>query len=467
MRPHLPLSLLSALLACFISPAWSAYTLDDNGETTITFGNEQYTITNPGGSSSEQTDSPGTIYMTDITAAGTYEGGYDRTLTLEGGTYASVQLWNIVGDAAETTLNGDNKFTINIGADTSLTSGFHFMFWANSLRTVTADVTLNVDENAGSLTGMTLLGDGNAGGAGVRFATTGTLTATINGGEWTGWTTGAPSEIISFALGLEGFQHTGDVNFTINGGAFTGTVSAGSARGYVDASTILGDINLTVTGGTFGSNVSLLGMGKVNYGNTEEGKNYVGRLSISGGTFNANVLGLGKGNEISVKQNASVFLDISGGIFNENVFAQGATTTISGGTFAEGKKLFAGAMVNSSTYNLTSTNMTLDMGNGSVAAMIAGGTWVETGASTLNITGSTNLTFKSRTYTGQIWGGSYINGAATAALTGNIGSTNITITGGTFDGAQISLGTYVERNNTSSALTIGEANLSIKRWNVQ
>ena len=461
MRPHLPLSLLSALLACFISPAWSAYTLDDNGETTITFGNEQYTITNPGGSSSEQTDSPGTIYMTDITAAGTYEGGYDRTLTLEGGTYASVQLWNIVGDAAETTLNGDNKFTINIGADTSLTSGFHFMFWANSLRTVTADVTLNVDENAGSLTGMTLLGDGNAGGAGVRFATTGTLTATINGGEWTGWTTGAPSEIISFALGLEGFQHTGDVNFTINGGAFTGTVSAGSARGYVDASTILGDINLTVTGGTFGSNVSLLGMGKVNYGNTEEGKNYVGRLSISGGTFNANVLGLGKGNEISVKQNASVFLDISGGIFNENVFAQGATTTISGGTFAEGKKLFAGAMVNSSTYNLTSTNMTLDMGNGSVAAMIAGGTWVETGASTLNITGSTNLTFKSGTYTGQIWGGSYINGAATAALTGNIGSTNITITGGTFDGAQISLGTYVERNNTSSALTIGEANLSI------
>lgn len=79
----------------------------------------------------------------------------------------------------------------------------------------------------------------------------------------------------------------------------------------------------------------------------------------------------------------------------------------------------------------------------------------------MNITGSTNLTFKSGTYTGQIWGGSYINGTATAALTGNIGSTNITITGGTFDGAQISLGTYVERNNTSSALTIGEANLSI------
>ncbi len=86
---------------------------------------------------------------------------------------------------------------------------------------------------------------------------------------------------------------------------------------------------------------------------------------------------------------------------------------------------------------------------------------METGESTLNITGSTNLTFKSGTYTGQIWGGSYINGTATAALTGNIGSTNITITGGTFDGAQISLGTYVERNNTSSALTIGEANLSI------
>lgn len=105
--------------------------------------------------------------------------------------------------------------------------------------------------------------------------------------------------------------------------------------------------------------------------------------------------------------------------------------------------------------------MTLDLGSGTVAAMIAGGSWVETGESTFNITGSTNLTFKSGTYTGQIWGGSYINGTATAALTGNIGSTNITITGGTFDGAQISLGTYVERNNTSSALTIGEANLSI------
>lgn len=105
--------------------------------------------------------------------------------------------------------------------------------------------------------------------------------------------------------------------------------------------------------------------------------------------------------------------------------------------------------------------MTLDLGSGTVAAMIAGGSWVETGESTLNITGSTNLTFKSGTYTGQIWGGSYINGTATAALTGNIGSTNITITGGTFDGAQISLGTYVERNNTNSALTIGEANLSI------
>lgn len=105
--------------------------------------------------------------------------------------------------------------------------------------------------------------------------------------------------------------------------------------------------------------------------------------------------------------------------------------------------------------------MTLDLGSSTVAAMIAGGSWVETGESTLNITGSTNLTFKSGTYTGQIWGGSYINGTATAALTGNIGSTNITITGGTFDGAQISLGTYVERNNTSSALTIGEANLSI------
>ena len=52
--------------------------------------------------------------------------------------------------------------------------------------------------------------------------------------------------------------------------------------------------------------------------------------------------------------------------------------------------------------------MTLDLGSGTVATMIAGGSWVETGESTFNITGSTNLTFKSGTYTGQIWGGSYI-----------------------------------------------------------
>ena len=156
-------------------------------------------------------------------------------------------------------------------------------------------------------------------------------------------------------------------------------------------------------------------------------------------------------------------MEITGGSFAQSLFAQGVTTTITGATFSgDGtKKIFAGARLSTSAWSLTDTNMTLDLGSGTVAAMIAGGSWVETGESTFNITGSTNLTFKSGTYTGQIWGGSYINGTATAALTGNIGSTNITITGGTFDGAQISLGTYVERNNTSSALTIGEANLSI------
>lgn len=125
----------------------------------------------------------------------------------------------------------------------------------------------------------------------------------------------------------------------------------------------------------------------------------------------------------------------------QSLFAQGVTTTITGATFSgDGtKKIFAGARLSTSAWSLTDTNMTLDLGSGTVAAMIAGGSWVETGESTFNITGSTNLTFKSGTYTGQIWGGSYINGTATAALTGNIGSTNITITGGTFDGAQISL----------------------------
>lgn len=427
MRPHLPLSLLSALLACFISPSWSAYTLTGNGETTISFADEQYTITPPEGGPVIQDEAPGTIYLTDITAAGTYDGDYDRTLNLEGGSYTSVLLWNLSGSAGETTLNGENNFTINVGAGVNFTSGFHFLNWSNNTRTLAAGITLNVDQSAGSLVGISILGDANGG---PRYFSTGTIEVTIDGGNWTGWTHQSPSGNFCISLGMEGFQHTGNVNFSIHGGTFASLVTAGAGRGNAtDVSTILGNINLDVTGGIFGGNVSLLGTGKVNYGNEEEGKKYEGRLRISGGTFNANVLGLGSGSNISVEQNATVFLDISGGIFNENVFAQGATATVTGGTFTAGKRLFGGVMTNTSTHNLASTNMTLDLGEGSMAAVIAGGSWVETGQSTVNITGSTNLTFKSGTYTGQIWGGSYVNGTATATVNGNIGSTNISIEG--------------------------------------
>lgn len=83
MRPRLPLVLLSALLACFISPSWSDYTLTGNGETTISFADGQYTITPPEGDPVTQADSPGDIYLTDITASGTYEDGYNRVLNLE------------------------------------------------------------------------------------------------------------------------------------------------------------------------------------------------------------------------------------------------------------------------------------------------------------------------------------------------------------------------------------------------
>lgn len=89
MRPHLPLPLLSALLACFISPSWAAYTLTGNGETTISFADDQYTITPPAGDPVTQADSPGDIYLTDITESGTYEDGYNRVLNLEGGIIRS------------------------------------------------------------------------------------------------------------------------------------------------------------------------------------------------------------------------------------------------------------------------------------------------------------------------------------------------------------------------------------------
>ena len=473
MRPHLPLPLLSALLVCFISPAWSAYTLTDNGETTISFADEQYTIISPTGESAPQSEPPNIVYLTDITTPTentTNDGLYERVLNLNGGTYTSVFLWSVAGNTGDPTIaltNPNNQFNINFGSGTSLTggaSGACLLAWARDARTVYGDFTVTVAADAGNFNGLAFSGDGNRDDAIITY---GTHTLVVNGGTWEGTTSGSAGDAVwCIALGIESFKHVGDIDFTINGGTFNGMVSAGAARGN-GAGNILGNVDLKITDGTFSGVVSLFGNGTVNYGDTEEGKNYKGNLNISGGIFNANILGLGTGTAISIKQNAEALLNINGGLFNENVFAQGATATISGGTFTEGKKLFAGTIVSNAgggtiTSNLASTNMTLDLGDGSIAAMIAGGSWVETGASTANITGATNLTIKSGTYTGHIWGGSVINGAGSAALTANIGTTNVIIEGGTFNGAQISAGSYVERNLASAKVTVGEANLTIK-----
>ncbi len=463
MRPHLPLVLLSALLSCFISPAWSDYTLTGNGETTISFADDQYTITPPEGEPLTQADSPGGIYLTDITASGTYQDGYNRVLNLEGGTYTGLQLWNVAGTAGGVTIGGNNSFVINIGEGTSLlNTNAQLMGWSNQDRIVSADITLNVDRNAGTVNGFSLVGDGNKNDA---YQTTGTYTVNIHGGEWAGISVSNPSSSWCIGLGQESFRHTGDVTFTIDGGTFAQLVTAGTTRGAGQKSTIIGNVSLNLDGGTFNGSVALLGRGQVQLG---DGTNaYTARLRITGGQYNANVYGLSdatsSGSAANIAEHSSASIEITGGTFAQSLFSQGVATTITGAAFSgDGtRKIFAGARLSTSAWNLADTNMTLDLGGNTVAAMIAGGSWVETGESTLNITGSTNLTFKSGTYTGQIWGGSYINGTATAALTGNIGSTNITITGGTFDGAQISLGTYVERNNANSALTIGEANLSI------
>ena len=184
MRPRLPLVLLSALLACFISPSWSDYTLTGNGETTISFADGQYTITPPEGDPVTQADSPGDIYLTDITASGTYEDGYNRVLNLEGGTYTKLQLWNVAGTASGVTIGGTNSFVINIGEGASLlNTNAQLMGWSNQDRIVSADITLNVDRNVGTINGFSLVGDGNKNDA---YQTTGTYTVNIHGGEWAG-----------------------------------------------------------------------------------------------------------------------------------------------------------------------------------------------------------------------------------------------------------------------------------------
>lgn len=470
MRPHLPLALLSALLACFISPSWSAYTLTGNGETTISFADDQYTITPPAGDPVTQAESPGTIYLTDITAPGTYEGGYERTLNLEGGTYTGIQVYNVAGNAGEgITIENPCNFTINIGAGTSFLNGTpnqNFMIWSNNARIIPGDFTVNVDQNADTINGFSIIGDGNDLNA---FQTTGTYRVNIHGGNWSGVSVSNPNSSWCIGLGQESFLHTGDVIFTIDGGTFAQMVTAGSTRGGGSQSVkanIVGNVSLNLDGGTFNGIVALLGRGYVQFGNGTDA--YTAKLIITGGQFNANVYGLSDGVTgaagPSIAANSSASIKITGGTFAESIFAQGSGTVISGGTFSgdSTKKIFAGTRVNTSTWNLSDTNMTLDLGEGSVTHTIAGGSWVETGASTANITGSTNLTIKSGTYTGQIWGGSFINGTGTATIAANIGTTNVILEGGTFNGAQISAGTYVERGLASAKVTIGEANLTIK-----
>lgn len=193
MRPHLPLPLLSALLACLVSPSWANYTLTGNGETTISFADDQYVITLPTGDPVTLTESPEIIYLTDITATGTYEGGYERTLNLEGGTYSGIQVYNVAGNAGESvTIENPCHFTLNIGAGTSFLNSVpnqNFMLWSSNDRIIPGNFTVNVDRNAGTINGFSIIGDGNMQNA---FQTTGTYTVNIHGGNWNGVSVGNP-----------------------------------------------------------------------------------------------------------------------------------------------------------------------------------------------------------------------------------------------------------------------------------
>ncbi|WMB20482.1 hypothetical protein O4G19_03200 [Akkermansia muciniphila] len=321
MRPHLPLVLLSALLSCFISPAWSDYTLTGNGETTISFADDQYTITPPEGEPLTQADSPGGIYLTDITASGTYQDGYNRVLNLEGGTYTGLQLWNVAGTAGGVTIGGNNSFVINIGEGTSLlNTNAQLMGWSNQNRIVSADITLNVDRNAGTVNGFSLVGDGNKNDA---YQTTGTYTVNIHGGEWAGISVSNPSSSWCIGLGQESFRHTGDVTFTIDGGTFAQLVTAGTTRGAGQKSTIIGNVSLNLDGGTFNGSVALLGRGQVQLG---DGTNaYTARLRITGGQYNANVYGLSdatsSGSAANIAEHSSASIEITGGTFAQSLFS--------------------------------------------------------------------------------------------------------------------------------------------------
>lgn len=95
---------------------------------------------------------------------------------------------------------------------------------SNQDRIVAADITLNVDQNAGR--SMVLPGgDGNKTDA---FQTTGTYIVNIHGGEWAGTSVSSPDARWCIGLGQESFRHTGDVTFTIDGETFAQLVTAGT-----------------------------------------------------------------------------------------------------------------------------------------------------------------------------------------------------------------------------------------------
>lgn len=109
--------------------------------------------------------------------------------------------------ASGVTIGGTNSFVINIGEGASLlNTNAQLMGWSNQDRIVSADITLNVDRNAGTINGFSLVGDGNKNDA---YQTTGTYTVNIHGGEWAGISVSNPSSSWCIGLGQESFQPHG------------------------------------------------------------------------------------------------------------------------------------------------------------------------------------------------------------------------------------------------------------------
>ncbi|MCD8061323.1 MAG: hypothetical protein LUE13_03125, partial [Akkermansiaceae bacterium] len=267
MRPHLPLSLLSALLACFVSPSWSGLSISGNGETNVNFSDGVYTIETPGQTIDPSENSPGNIILTEFidgqTSSDENNDLFERTLNLKGGTYTGVYLVDssLVGQKDFPKLmNDDNKFVINFSEGAGLSragSANSFLLqYSGRDRIIHGDVTVNVAQDAGSFGGLAVSGSNNGG----KLETYGTYTLNINGGTWEGATN---NDGWCLAFGGKGFTHSGTVNYNIGGGTFAGSISVG---GVIDGGNrIKGDVNIAITGGTFGGALSLFGTNGMNY----------------------------------------------------------------------------------------------------------------------------------------------------------------------------------------------------------